>query len=101
MPGLIGSLLLLISGAVARYAYSESVIRWTTGDEAHSLRVDTIGLILIVAGLVALVLSIAYAFMDDRETLVEEENVVVDDVPEVLPPKTAVKRSRRSRKSGY
>ena len=93
MPGVIGSLILLIAGAIARYAYSDSVIRWTASDESHALRVDTIGSILIIAGLVALVLSVAYAFMREHTSIIEEESVIVDDAPDVLPPKKVVKKS--------
>lgn len=83
MPGLIGSLVLLIAGAVAKYAYSEDVWTWTLSGETHSLQVETVGNILLIAGLVALLLSMAYAFLG-RHEYVEEEEAVYED-PEVLP----------------
>lgn len=100
MPGMIGSLFLIIIGAIAKFAYSDSVWTWTSGGHTHSLRVDTIGMILIFAGLIAFLLSVAYNFMARNDTLVEEKDVVVDDDP-ILPPKTISKRSRKNRRTGY
>jgi hypothetical protein len=81
MPGLIGSLLLLISGAIAKYAYSDSVWSWTSGGHSHSLQIDTIGTILLLAGIVALVFSTAWSFMSRKEVEEKAEEVVEDDVP--------------------
>jgi hypothetical protein len=91
MPGLIGSLFLLIVGAITKYAYSDEVLTWTASDEKHSLQLETVGNILLIAGLIALVLSVAYAFMS-RYEYVEEEEAVFEE-PEVLPRsrKTVVK----------
>lgn len=90
MPGLIGSLVLLIVGAITKYAYSDEVWTWNSGGEAHSLQVETVGNILLIAGLVALVLSVAYAFMA-RSGYVEEEEDVYED-PDDLPRRTVVTR---------
>lgn len=67
MPGVIGSLILVIVGAVARYAYSDSVVSWTIGDNVQSLEVDTVGMILFVAGIVGLVLAVLWAFSKKEE----------------------------------
>ena len=88
MPGLIGSLMLLIVGAITKYAYSDSVWTWKSGGENHSLQVETVGNILLIAGLIALVLSVAYAFMA-RHSYVEEEAAVYED-PDVSPRRRTV-----------
>lgn len=79
MPGLIGSLVLLIVGAIARYAYSDEVWTWTAGGERNSLQVDTIGSILLIAGLIGLLLSMAYGFMGRGRPIIEEKIVYKDD----------------------
>jgi hypothetical protein len=85
MPGLVGSLLLLVVGAITKYAYSDDVWTWTMDGERQTFQVETVGNILLIAGLVALVLSVAYAFVQ-RNYYVEEEVVYDDyDEPEILP----------------
>jgi hypothetical protein len=88
MPGLVGSLLLLIVGAITKYAYSDDVWTWTMSGERQTLQVETVGNILLIAGLIALVLSVAYAFLA-RDSYIEEDHVYEDDV-DVLPPRTVV-----------
>ena len=63
MPGAISSLILIIVGSIARYAYSDSVYKWHTGSQVHSLQIDTIGLILLLAGVVGLLLSVLWSLL--------------------------------------
>lgn len=77
MPGVVGSLLLIIVGAVARYAYSDSVVSWTVGDNVQSLEVDTVGMIILLAGAVGLVLSVFWAFSSGGGDDEVEPTVVV------------------------
>jgi lysylphosphatidylglycerol synthetase-like protein (DUF2156 family) len=93
MPGVVSSLILIIVGAVAKYAYSDSVWSWTSGGQHHSLRVDTVGMILMLAGLAALFLSIVWGFLSTTDSVVEEEEVVVKKADKA--PVKAKKRTRR------
>ena len=96
MPGVISSILLIVVGAIARYAYSDEVWRWTTGDETHSLRVDTVGMILLFAGIIGLMLSAAWSFYYPRAYHEEEEHYdTYDDDDLVDRPKRVTRRKRR------
>lgn len=97
MPGVISSLILFIVGAIARFAYSDSVWSWTSGGHSHSVRVDTVGMILMFAGAVALLLSIAWSFYKPSESFEKEETVAVQEDP--YEPPVKAKKNTRSRKS--
>lgn len=96
MPGIISSVILFVSGAIAYFAYSDSVWTWTSGGEAHSLHVDTIGMILMAVGLVTLLLSVAYNFMSVSPVDEEEHDVIVTKKPGQEPKKIVRKKSRRN-----
>ena len=70
MPGAISSLVLIIVGSIARYAYSDSVYKWHTGSQVHSLQIDTIGLILLLAGVVGLLLSVLWSLLRPKYSVV-------------------------------
>lgn len=111
MPGMVSSVLLFIVGAVLKFAYSDSVWTWTSGGTRHTLELDTIGMILIVAAIVLFVFSAIWNFMivaprdeveyhdeveyrDEVVRPVVEEPVVQEPVVEP-PVRKAVKRSRK------
>jgi nitrate reductase gamma subunit len=99
MPGIVSSIFLVVVGAITRYAYSDSVWRWHSGGTSHSLRLDTIGGILIIAGVVLFLLSLAYnfIFLSTDDEAVDEYDTVVDrrpdDEPKII--------RRRHRRRGY
>lgn len=66
MPGIISSIFLMVVGAITRYAYSDSVWRWHSGGQAHSLQLDTVGLIFLWAGFISLILSVLFGFLKPR-----------------------------------
>lgn len=102
MPGVISSISLIVIGAVTRYAYSDSVWRWHSGGQTHSLQLDTVGLILLWAGVVGLLLSIALSFMvpryyeDDYPGHHVDEDY--DEVVDYRPGEKPVKIIRRHRR---
>ena len=59
------SLILIALGAILRYAVNESV---------DAIDLPTVGLILMIVGILGLVISLAYEFLWDRDRR-------VDDVP--------------------
>ncbi len=64
------SIVLIALGAIFRFALTESTL--------GPVRLDTLGSILIIVGIVGLVLSIVFAFLlSDRR----REREVVDEVP--------------------
>lgn len=95
MPGIVSSILLFISGAVAYFAYSDSVWTWTSGGDTHSIHVDTVGVIFMVAGVIALLLSAAYNFMQVDPI----EEVGYDEVVTKVSDEEPVKTVRKSRKT--
>ena len=70
------SLLLIAVGAILRYAITESV---------SGIDIPTVGLILMVVGIIGLILSLLYMFLGDRRA------DVVADVPRDRP---VVRRDR-------
>ncbi len=59
------SLILIALGAILRYAVNESI---------DAVDLPTVGLILMIVGIIGLVISLAYEFLWDRDRR-------VDDVP--------------------
>lgn len=94
MPGIISSILLFVAGAIAYFACPGSVWSWTMDGSTHSVRIDTVGLILMFAGGVTLFLSVAYNFMKITPTE-EEYDEVVSKVPGEEPKKAVRKHRRR------
>lgn len=96
MPGAVSSLLLIIIGAIAKYAYSDTTWSWTASGHDHSLQVDTVGMILIVAGIIALFLSILWAFLH-RTPIIEEP--AFEEEEEKVEVKKANKPAVKARKT--
>lgn len=111
MPGIFGSIFLVVVGAITRYAYSDSVWQWHSGGHSHSVQLDTVGLILIWAGLVGLLLSIVLGlvvprYTDDdylghhlyKDDHLYEEDEIVDETTKYQSKKNPIKIVKRRRR---
>ena len=71
--GIGTSIVLIAVGAILKYAVTASI---------SGIRLDTVGTILLVIGILGLVISLLYtAVWSDRDRGVRRERVIEDDVP--------------------
>lgn len=97
MPGIISSVILFIAGAIAKFAYSDSVWTWHSGGQAHSLQVDTIGVILMIAALGLFVVSAAWNFLWFAPTEETERDEIITQLPGAEPVRTVRRKRKNSR----
>jgi hypothetical protein len=73
LVGIGTSIVLIAVGAILKYAVTASI---------SGIRLDTVGTILLVIGILGLVISLLYtAVWSDRDRGVRRERVIEDDVP--------------------
>lgn len=73
------SIVLIAVGAILKYAVTASI---------SGIRLDTVGTILLVIGILGLVISLLYmAVWSDRDRGVRRQRVVEEDVPPPPPPR--------------